>query len=59
MLLAAGCTRTHDGRLLMGRHLVEEARRSVPNVVNVYDRVGELAMELGGYNSYFGTAPTS
>ena len=26
-----------------------------PSMIPVYDRDGELAMELGGYNSYFGT----
>ncbi|MBU2602928.1 MAG: trimethylamine methyltransferase family protein [Actinobacteria bacterium] len=55
MLLEAGCTLTPEDRLLMPRHLVEQARLSVPSVVDVYDRNGDLAMELGGYNSYFGT----
>jgi trimethylamine--corrinoid protein Co-methyltransferase len=55
MLLRAGCTLSPEGRVLMPRHLVEQARLSVPPVVPVYDRAGELAMELGGYNSYFGT----
>jgi len=55
LLLSAGCTRTPEDRILMPRHLVEQARRSVPPVVNIYDRSGELVMELGGYNSYFGT----
>ena len=55
LLLAAGAGQTTDGRLLLPRHMVETARRSVPPVVNVYDRTGTLAMELGGYNSYFGT----
>jgi trimethylamine--corrinoid protein Co-methyltransferase len=55
LLRAAGCTKTAAGRLLMTRHLVEQARLSVPAQVNVYDRAGQLAMELGGYNSYFGT----
>lgn len=55
MLLEAGCTLTSQDRLLMPRHLVERARLSVPAVVNVYDREGTLALELGGYNSYFGT----
>ncbi len=55
MLLDAGCSLTGDERILMPRHLVEQARRSVPPVVDVYDRAGEPAMELGGYNSYFGT----
>ncbi len=55
MLLAAGCTLTLDDRVLIPRRLVEEARLSVPPVVDVYDRNGAVAMELGGYNSYFGT----
>ena len=55
MLLDAGCTLTPEDRVLMPRRLVEQARLSVPPVVDVYDRSGELAMELGGYNSYFGT----
>jgi len=55
MLLAAGCTLTAEDRLLIPRRLVEQARLSVPRVVDVYDRSGERAMELGGYNSYFGT----
>jgi trimethylamine--corrinoid protein Co-methyltransferase len=55
MLTEAGCTKTADERVLMPRHLVEQARLSVPACVNVYDRDGVLALELGGYNSYFGT----
>ncbi|MHB0980674.1 MAG: trimethylamine methyltransferase family protein [Thermoleophilia bacterium] len=55
MLLGAGCSLTPEDRVLMPRHLVEQARLSVPAVVDVYDRNGDLAMELGGYNSYFGT----
>ncbi|MHB9150421.1 MAG: trimethylamine methyltransferase family protein [Thermoleophilia bacterium] len=54
-LLEAGCTLSAEGRVLMPRHLVESARLSVPSQVDVYDRDGDLAMELGGYNSYFGT----
>lgn len=55
MLLGAGCTLTSEDRVLIPRHLVEQARRSVPSAIDVYDRSGSLAMELGGYNSYFGT----
>ncbi len=45
-----------DGELVkMPRYLIEQARQSVPAVALIYDREGELAMELGGYNSYFGT----
>ncbi|MCL5942389.1 MAG: trimethylamine methyltransferase family protein [Actinobacteria bacterium] len=55
MLVEAGCTVTPADRVLVPRHLVERARLSVPPVVTVYDRGGEPAMELGGYNTYFGT----
>ena len=55
MLLEAGCSLTSDERVLMPRHLVEQSRLSAPSAVSVYDRDGVLAMELGGYNSYFGT----
>ncbi|MCZ7665478.1 MAG: trimethylamine methyltransferase family protein [Thermoleophilia bacterium] len=54
LLLEAGCTLTPQDRVLMPRHLVEQARLCVPSVVNLYDRDGTLALELGGYNSYFG-----
>jgi trimethylamine--corrinoid protein Co-methyltransferase len=55
LLLEAGCTLAAGDRVLVPRRLVEQARLSVPPVVDVYDRGGALAMELGGYNSYFGT----
>ena len=55
LLLQAGCTQTADGRVLVPRELVEQARGTAPTVIDVYDRAGEPAMELGGYNSYFGT----
>jgi trimethylamine---corrinoid protein Co-methyltransferase len=37
------------------RELVEQARRSTPEMIRVYDRNGALAMELGGFNAYIGT----
>ena len=55
MLLGAGCTLNSEGNVLIPRYLVERARQSVPPVIDMYDRNGDLAMELGGYNSYFGT----
>lgn len=55
LLVAAGCSLTSDERVLMPRYLVEQARRSAPPAVNIYDRRGGLAMELGGFNTYFGT----
>ena len=55
MLLDAGATLTPAGHVLIPRELVERARETAPSVDHVYDRDGEPAMELGGYNSYFGT----
>ncbi len=55
LLIEAGCRRTDDGRLLVPAQLVERARDRAPAVVNVFDRDGNLAMELGGHRSYFGT----
>jgi trimethylamine---corrinoid protein Co-methyltransferase len=55
LLVAAGCRLTDEGRVLVPARLVEQARKSAPAVVNVFDRAGEPAMELGGHRSYFGT----
>jgi trimethylamine---corrinoid protein Co-methyltransferase len=54
LLEKAGCQVAGE-TVRMPRHLIEQARLSAPSAVNVYDRRGDLAMELGGYNSYFGT----
>ena len=51
----AGADVGADGRVRLPRGLVERARSGAPSVVPVFDRSGGLAMELGGYNSYFGT----
>lgn len=53
--LEAGGCEVEGALVRMPRHLVEKARLSAPAVVNLYDREGRLAMELGGNNSYFGT----
>jgi trimethylamine---corrinoid protein Co-methyltransferase len=54
LLVDAGATA--DGELVrIPRALVAKARETVPSMIPVYDRNGELAMELGGFNSYFGT----
>jgi trimethylamine--corrinoid protein Co-methyltransferase len=55
LLRAAGADVGGDGRVRLPRSLVEQARAGAPSVVPVFDRSGELAMELGGYNTYFGT----
>jgi trimethylamine---corrinoid protein Co-methyltransferase len=54
LLAQAGCSLT-SGLVRIPPRLVEHARRSVPSLITMYNRNGEVAMELGGYNSYFGT----
>lgn len=38
--------------------LVLKCIESAPSMINMYDRNGNLAMEVGGRNSYFGPGPT-
>lgn len=54
LLAKAGCPQA-DGVVKVPARLVEELRRKVPSAIPVYDRDGQLAMTLGGYNSYFGS----
>ena len=54
LLLAAGATEA-DGRICIPRALVENAIKSAPPLIPMYDRSGALAMELGEFNSYFGS----
>lgn len=51
----AGCTVAADGLVTVPRELVEQARGTAPAMISVSDRNGRAAMQLGGYNSYFGT----
>ncbi len=55
MLRKAGASVSDGNRVRIPAKLVEQAFRSAPREVRMYDRNGRLAMELGGYNSYFGT----
>jgi trimethylamine---corrinoid protein Co-methyltransferase len=55
LLRAAGCTVTDPDLVCIPRELVEQARATAPNMIEVFDRSGEPAMSLGGRNSYFGT----
>ncbi len=54
LLRAAGCPVDEPDLVRIPRELVEQARATAPAVIAVYDREGRPAMELGGYNSYFG-----
>jgi trimethylamine--corrinoid protein Co-methyltransferase len=55
VLVGAGGTAEAEDLVRIPRELVAKARETVPSKIPVYDRNGELAMELGGFNSYFGT----
>jgi trimethylamine--corrinoid protein Co-methyltransferase len=55
MLVAAGASVEGEDRVRIPREMVAAARKTVPSMIPVYDRNGELAMQLGGYNSFFGT----
>ena len=55
LLREAGCEIAEPDLVRIPRELVERARASAPAAIDVYDRLGEPAMSLGGYASYFGT----
>jgi len=55
LLREAGADVGADGRVRLPRNLVERTRSGAPSVIPIFDRMGALAMELGGRNSYFGT----
>jgi len=55
LLVDAGASVEGEDLVRIPRELVAQARTTVPSMIPVYDRNGELAMQLGGFNSYFGT----
>ena len=55
LLMHAGCRGEQEKRVKIPGKIVEEAMRSAPANISVYDRDGEPAMELGADRSYFGT----
>ena len=54
-LLGSGGARIDPGekRAFIPKRLVEESLKSVPSSVKIYDRNGNLSMNLGGDNLYF------
>ena len=54
-LSSFGCRVVDRKRVCMPSHLVEDAIRATPPIVNIYNRKGESAMELGTRKSYWGT----
>jgi len=54
LLRDAGCP-VEDETVRIPSRLVEKAVQSTPSSVAIYNREGELAMDLGGRRAYFGT----
>lgn len=52
-----GCS-VEGNRVKIPRSVVEKAIETTPSHIMVYDRNGELAMDLGGTNTYYGSGPT-
>ena len=54
LLRKAGCTIKDDNIVLIPPKLVEESIKSAPSQITIFNRQGEVAMQLEGRNSYFG-----
>lgn len=54
-IFADAGARVEGNMVYIPPHLVNEAVEKAPEKILVYDRNGELAMRLGGTNSYFGS----
>ena len=55
LLHKAGANAKDKNRVFVPAGLVEEAIRSAPSTINIYDREGNPAMLLGGRHVYYGT----
>ena len=55
MLADQGCKISDGDWLRMPPHVVEEALKSAPKQISLYDQKGAKAMDLTGVNSFYGT----
>jgi trimethylamine--corrinoid protein Co-methyltransferase len=55
MLIGAGCRITDDDRVKMSANIVEEALKSAPNQIDLYDQNGNHTMPLVNGNYFYGT----
>ena len=55
MLLDAGCSISRHGRIRMPAHLAEDALKTAPKRIRLYDQGGNEAMDLVDENWYYGT----
>lgn len=53
-LLHGAGARLDGTQVYIPAHLVEEAIQSAPGSISIYNRNGQPAMQLGGYNYYYG-----
>ena len=51
----AGCTVSDPKRVRIPRRLVDEALEAAPEEIEVFDRQGNRALRLAGWNCYYGT----
>ena len=58
LLKEAGCI-VEGSRVKVPREIVVKAIDSAPSHIDIYNRKGEFAMDLGGTNVYFGSGPTN
>lgn len=57
LLEKLGC-QVENTRVKIPRGVVADALSTVPSYVKIYDRDGNLSMDLGGRNCYYGSGPT-
>ncbi len=55
LLAAAGADVRNPSQVKIPSHLVDEALRTAPHRITIYDRTGHPALYLEGRNCYFGT----
>jgi trimethylamine--corrinoid protein Co-methyltransferase len=54
ILCEAGAKVEGAHRVFIPTNLIEKAVDSAPSTVNIYNRLGDVALDLGGHRSYFG-----
>jgi trimethylamine--corrinoid protein Co-methyltransferase len=55
MLLDAGCSLSRHGRIRMPAYLAEDALKTAPKRIQLYDQTGNEAMDLVDENWFYGT----
>ena len=58
-LLKQAGAKVRDETVYLPRHIAQEALRTAPKGITIYDRLGNRAMEVEGRKSYYGTSTAS